>query len=290
MADISIAGIMRAGAYSPNHIGNDAAIFNNVADQLRKRGFIVNVYSEEQFIKAENLSEPVIVDMCREKESIKLLQKLEDQGRLVINSGYGIENCTRERMTRILLGSGIPYPKSLMVNTDERIIDRMTAAGIERAWIKRGDFHAMHKEDVSFVRHPEEAQEVLQEYFLRGIPRAVVNIHLEGDLIKFYGIRDSEYFFWFYPYEAGHSKYGHEAINGPSRGLKFDLDNLREICRQAAHELDVVIYGGDAIVDNDGGIQIIDFNDWPSFAPCRNEAGPHIARAIMALIKKHGVA
>ena len=29
---------MRAGAYSPNHIGNDAAIFNAVADQLRKRG------------------------------------------------------------------------------------------------------------------------------------------------------------------------------------------------------------------------------------------------------------
>jgi hypothetical protein len=29
---------MRAGAYSPNHIGNDAAIFNAAAEQLRKRG------------------------------------------------------------------------------------------------------------------------------------------------------------------------------------------------------------------------------------------------------------
>ena len=27
MADFEIAGIMRAGAYSPNHIGNDAAYF-----------------------------------------------------------------------------------------------------------------------------------------------------------------------------------------------------------------------------------------------------------------------
>ena len=35
MADIQIAGIMRAGAYSPNHIGNDAAIFNAAAEQLR---------------------------------------------------------------------------------------------------------------------------------------------------------------------------------------------------------------------------------------------------------------
>lgn len=289
MAEINIAGIMRAGAYSPNHIGNDAAIFNIVAEQLRKRGFIVNVYSEDQFINAGTVNEPVIVNMCREKRSIELLQELEHEGRLVINSGFGIENCTRERMTRILLGSGIPYPKSLMVNTNERIIDKMKASGIERAWIKRGDFHAMHKEDVSFVRHPEEAQEVLQEYFLRGIPRAVINVHLEGDLIKFYGIRGSSYFFWFYPFEAGHSKYGHEAINGPSQGLPFDAQYLHDICQKAATELDVVVYGGDAIVDTDGSIRIIDFNDWPSFAPCRNEAGPHIAKAIMSAIKKHRI-
>ena len=278
---------MRAGAYSPNHIGNDAAIFNIVAEQLRKRGFIVNVYSEDTFIKNGGVDEPVIVDMCREKESIKLLQKLEDEGRLVINSGYGIENCTRERMTRILIGSGIPYPKSLMVNTDEAIIDKLKEAGIERAWIKRGDFHAMHKEDVSYVRHPAEAQEVLQEYFLRGIPRAVINIHLEGDLIKFYGVRGTPFFFWFYPLEAGHSKYGHEAINGPSRGINFDENHLRDICARAADELDVVVYGGDVIIDPDGTMRIIDFNDWPSFAPCRDEAGPYIARAIMAKIKQH---
>ena len=43
MTDIKIAGIMRAGAYSPNHIGNDAAIFNATADQLRKRGCIVSI-------------------------------------------------------------------------------------------------------------------------------------------------------------------------------------------------------------------------------------------------------
>ena len=109
---------MRAGAYSPNHIGNDAAIFNAVVENLRKRGCIVNIYSEDQFI-AGNVTENIIVNMCREQKSIALLQKMEDEGRLVINSGYGIENCTRERMTRILIGSNIPYPESLMVNTNE---------------------------------------------------------------------------------------------------------------------------------------------------------------------------
>ena len=66
MSDIVIAGIMRAGAYSPNHIGNDAAIFNATAEQLRKRGCEVNVYSEEQFI-AGKVSERSILNMCREQ-------------------------------------------------------------------------------------------------------------------------------------------------------------------------------------------------------------------------------
>ena len=275
---------MRAGAYSPNHIGNDAAIFNLTAEELRKRGCEVNVYTEEQFIDGK-VKEDIIVNMCREMRSIGLLQEKEEAGALVINSGFGIENCTRERMTRILMGSGIPYPESLMVNTDEAVVDAMHNAKMDRAWIKRGDFHAMHKEDVSYVRHAEEAQEVLQEYFLRGIKRAVINRHLEGDLIKFYGVQGMDFFYWFYPLEAGHSKYGNEAINGPARGLKFDEAYLRKICQDASEVLDVKIYGGDCIVDPEGAIRIIDFNDWPSFAPCRQQAAPYIAKCIMSAIK-----
>lgn len=285
MAEVKIAGIMRAGAYSPNHIGNDAAIFNAVADQLRKRGCIVTIYSEDQFNNG-NVKEDIIVNMCREMGSIHKLQKLEDAGALVINSGYGIENCTRERMTRILIGSNIPYPDSIIVNTDESVKDALKKAGFTQCWIKRGDFHAMHKEDVSYVRHPEEAQEVLQEYFLRGIKRAVINRHLVGDLIKFYGVQGTPFFFWFYPFDEGHSKYGHEAINGKSRGLEFDKERMRDICHKASEMLDVKIYGGDCIVSPEGDIRIIDFNDWPSFAPCRQEAAPHIARCILSTIKR----
>lgn len=286
MAEIEIAGIMRAGAYSPNHIGNDAAIFNNVAHELRKRGCEVNVYSEDEFLSNE-IREKVIVNMCREHNSIVKLQEAEDKCALVINSGYGIENCTRERMTRILLGMGVPYPESLIVDTDENVKQQLRDINFSSCWIKRGDFHAMHKEDVSYCRHIDEAQEVLQEYFLRGIKRAVINRHLEGDLIKFYGVTDTDFFYWFYPFDEGHSKYGHEAINGKSQGLKFSLDYLKEICHKASEVLNVRIYGGDCIVDADGSIRIIDFNDWPSFAPCRDEAAPFIAKGILSYIKKN---
>ncbi len=284
MAEITIAGIMRAGAYSPNHIGNDAAIFNATADQLRKRGCTVNIYSEEQF-NSGKVKERVILNMCREQESIKRLQDMEDDGCIVVNSGYGIENCTRERMTRILMGHNIPYPDSVIVNTDEAVVNQLRKAGISNCWIKRGDFHAMHKEDVSYVRHAEEAQEVLQEYFYRGIKRAVINRHLVGDLIKFYGIHNSPFFFWFYPFDEGHSKYGLEAINGKSKGIDFDIERLKDICHGASEALGVEIYGGDCIVSPEGDIRIIDFNDWPSFAPCRNEAAPFIAKAVLNYVK-----
>ncbi|MBQ2045570.1 MAG: hypothetical protein II260_00065 [Muribaculaceae bacterium] len=285
MAEITIAGIMRAGAYSPNHIGNDTAIFNAVAEHLRKRGCIVNVYSEEQLI-AGNVTEDIIINMCREQKSIALLQQMEDAGKIVINSGYGIENCTRERMTRILMGSNIPQPQSLMVNTNEMIIDSLEQGGFSQCWIKRGDFHAIHKEDVSFVRHPQEAQELLHEYFLRGIKRAVINKHIVGDLVKFYGVQGTPFFHWFYPYDLGHSKYGHEEINGKSQGIEFDIERMKHICQDAADVLDVKIYGGDCIISPEGDIYIIDFNDWPSFAPCRDEAAPHIAKSILSTIKE----
>lgn len=276
---------MRAGAYSPNHIGNDAAIFNATADELRKRGCEVTIYSEEQFQNNE-IHEGVILNMCREQKSILKLQELERQGSLVINSGFGIENCTRERMTRMLLGNNIPYPDSIIVDTNENVQSKLKEADLSAVWIKRGDFHAMHKEDVSYCRHPEEAQEVLHEYFYRGIRRAVINRHLVGDLVKFYGVQGQPFFYWFYPFDEGHSKYGLERVNGKARGIPFDLDYLKDICTKASDVLEVKIYGGDCIVDaDDGSIRIIDFNDWPSFAPCRKEAAPYIAKCVMAAIK-----
>ncbi len=276
---------MRAGAYSPNHIGNDAAIFNATAEQLRKRGCEVHVYSEEQFQNRE-ITEEIVLNMCREQASIDKLQRLEDEGELVINSGHGIENCTRERMTRILIANGIPYPESLIVNTNEDVRPALEKVGFGPCWIKRGDFHAMHKEDVSYCRHIEEAQDVLHEYFYRGISRAVINRHLVGDLIKFYGVSGQPFFYWFYPFEEGHSKYGYESVNGKSQGLKFDLDYLKQMCEKASEIMDVKIYGGDCIVDPDGSIRIIDFNDWPSFAPCRKDAAPYIAKCVLKSIKE----
>lgn len=284
MAETKIAGIMRAGAYSPNHVGNDAAIFNAVCDNLRRRGCQVEVYSEEQFLRSD--AEPeIVVSMCRQLPTILRLQKLEDAGSLVINSAHGIENCTRERMTRILLGSGVPYPESLIVNTDEAARDALEKAGFGACWIKRADTHTQHKEDVSYCRHIEEAQEVLQEYFYRGIKRAVINRHIEGDWIKFYGVAGTPFFHWFFPMLPSGRHYCWAPLNeDPAKMQELD-GKLREISEVAARELGIVVYGGDCILGADGSLVVVDFNDWPSFAPCRKEAPSYIAKSILAQIK-----
>ena len=48
-----------------------------------------------------------------------------------------------------------------------------------------------------------------------------------------------------------------------------------------ARETGIVTYGGDAIVRADGSFCIIDFNDWPSFSRCRDEAADAIAAFVM---------
>ena len=248
-------------------------------------GCEVRVMSEEEFAEAD-IQEDVIVNMCREIRSVERLMALEEEGRTVVNSGFGIGNCTREKMTRLLIAGGIPCPDSIIVNTNEDVRADLAEAGIGPCWIKRGDFHAMHKEDVSYCRHSEEAQEMLHEYFYRGIRRAVINRHLVGDLVKFYGVAGEPFFYWFYPFEEGHSKYGYEAVNGRSLGYGFDAGALQEMCGRAAEILGVKVYGGDCIIDADGTVRIIDFNDWPSFAPCRKEAASAIASCVLKEIRR----
>ena len=281
MKQNKIAGIVRGNCYSPNHVGNDAAVFNETSRHLELAGYEVTTYTEEDVLNREVL-EPVIFTMARSKEVVEKLKEYENRGAVVVNSGYGISNCTREQMTRLLVDNNIPHPRSIITSTkDHHIAQRLKEEGMDNCWIKRGDFHAIHREDVTYVRHIEEAEGILSEYALRGIPNAVINEHLVGDLVKFYGVAGSDFFYWFYPFNMNHSKFGHEQINGKATGIAFSVEDMHAICERSAQVLKVKIYGGDCIISPEGEIRIIDFNDWPSFAPCRDQAAPHIARCII---------
>ena len=276
-----ILGVHRNRKFSPNHIGNDDAIFSLTAQALEKLGCKVQLISENEFLEMEQVTQKYIFTMARHKEVVRKLQVAEENGAIVVNSGFGIENCFRTNMTNGLVENGIPYPKSFVVDTTydgDEVFEALPGKGF---WIKRGDFHAIHKEDVTFTYTKKEAKEILREYALREIPDAVISEHLMGDLVKFYGVYGTDFFFWFYPYDNNHHKYSeYESINGKSLYFAFDENKLKSIANESANVLGIDVYGGDAIVGADGSFHIIDLNDWPSFAPCREEAAVFIANRI----------
>ena len=216
-------------------------------EELGQLGCEVEVYAEKDFVE-QGVKGDIIFDMARDKATIARLKSLEDGGALVINSAYGI-NC---------------YP----------------------CWVKRGDSHAMVKEDVAYATCKEEVENILADFRNRDIPVAVINEHLQGDLVKFYGVHGTDFFYWFYPSPCSHSKFGLEKINGIAKGIPFSVEELKIQSDKAAEALNVPIYGGDCVVSADGTLRIIDFNDWPSFARCREEAGGKIAECIYNRAKK----
>ncbi len=276
------AGIRRGHQFSPNHIGNDRAVFDLTASHLRQMGHQVNEYCEDECMKG--IGERYVFTMAREPQIARMLQILEKNGTRVINSGYGIENCYRNNMTQLLNEGKIPVPANLTVDTRKpQVADFMD---LLPCWVKRGDFHAIHKEDVSFARNADEGCTILAEYARRGIKLAVLSKHVVGDLVKFYGVRGTDFFYHFYPEEYRHSKFGNEAINGKTEYYPVHSDELQDIATRAAEMLNIDIYGGDAIITPDEAIYLIDMNDWPSFAPCRAQAAPVIAQRIHQLVTK----
>lgn len=272
--NVTVAAILRAGHFSPNNVGRDAAIINDVAAELRRKGLSVNVYSEEQFIAHGIDTEQIVMAMTRDERSTSRLISLEAQGRIIINSGHAIAHCIRANMVRIFESAGIPQPTTLVVNTDEDIRRQLEEHDFGVCWVKRADCQTIHKEDVVRVRHVQEAQELLSEFFIRGIRKATVARHIPGAHVKFYGVTSTGFFHYFFTSDSA----GEEL---------FCTESFRKVCEHAAKSLGVVVYGGDAIVDSrTGAFCIVSFNDWPGFAPCRREASKAITKYVTGHARK----
>lgn len=275
----AIAAVLRSGIFSPNHIANDAAILHATVEELRRRGCQVRVYSEEEFSEA-TVHEDVILAMCRGERAITKLQMLEDEGRIVMNSGYGIENCTRMIMVRLLEQGGIRIPKSFVVDTDVDIRKMLRKAGEGRWWVKKGEAPVHHLEDIALCRHSEEAQEILHEFFFRHITKAVVSRDIDGEKIRCYGIASTGVFHAFMPFRSSGGEDGANVLTQARH------EEVRLICMKAAEALKVDIYGADLILDGDGECHLVNFDDWPSFAPIRKYAARAIAKAVIARIRR----
>ncbi len=260
-------GIYREPPHSPMRVSDDALILEHVRKALENFGFRVTLLAAEEF-DGNAARDANIFAMCERDDVLDRLAAAEKDGAVVINSPEAIRNTYRHRLVELFDKYGVVSPASQVVATDAS-----TPPLTGPVWIKRYDFHALRSTDVVYVATPETWQRELAGFAADGTAFAVTQEHVSGDLVKFYGVGsglpDDGWFEWSY-----HNK-------NKIAGHSFDTARLRNIGRHAAAVLGVEIFGGDAVIREDGEPIIIDLNAWPSFARCRDRAAPAIAEYVV---------
>ena len=265
-----ILAVSRAERFSPNSAERDRAIFQAVIDRLQKHGDEIRLVSEDSLSAPESSGYPdypgtpdLILTMARRPETLTWLDSF---GIVSINSPEGIRRCSRSRLQDIMEHIGIPVPPK---------------EGTDGYWLKRGDAAAQAAEDVVYVPDREQLETAIQTMCQRGVTDYTVSAHVQGDLVKFYGVGQGDFFRWYYPTDDGQTKFGDECRNGVACHYRFQVEALQHEVLRLAAAVGVSVYGGDAIVRPDGSFCLIDFNDWPSFSRCREEAADAIASLVI---------
>lgn len=276
---MKIAGIPRNPENSPNMSDKDMLLFNKIVEELREKGHTVKILTDEDNFSAEY---DAIFHMTRNTATLDKLTKCEKKGVYIINPVEGVKNCSREKFVEIFNRNNIKQPSYLYINTSIPIIDNLHFPG----WIKNSKGWSCSVEDVQFVKNEEEYKKALFTLAAKGCKDALFFNHIAGDIIKFYGIQDEDFFRWYYP-DPTSTKFGLEKINGKQQKYQFKTEKLRKIAFQAAKALNIKIFGGDCIITREGEIYIIDLNDFPSFTAYRDEAAKKIATTIVKKDEKN---
>jgi hypothetical protein len=266
VADPRCWGLFREREHSPGRESDDAEILRLTGKHLETHGFQVELRAPEDLGAAETPPQGVFF-MCERMEALRTLLAWQEAGVRLVNAPQAVLNTYRERMIVQLREANVDFVPSRLVVTRET-----GPAAVLPVWVKRADVHNTQDGDVVLAETREAMAAALAGLAARGIERAVLQPHVPGDLIKFYGVGPGgvaeggpPWFRWFYHKDqrlAGHP---------------FDPARLARLVRAAAAALGLEIYGGDAIASADGGLQLLDLNAWPSFALYRDEAAPAIA-------------
>lgn len=263
--------IQRAACYSPNSEEKDLAILQEVgcffddAKIIGEGDFVENFSTYNQLISAESVGSGnayyQIISMARSPKALDCLEQLEQRGIRVLNPSVGIRACQRSNVDKVMRDNHLPLPP------DE---------GDDGYWVKRADAAAQSKEDVCFCHDWSEVEKIKSTFMQRGITDVVTQAHVKGDVVKFYGVEGTNFFRYYYSGNDTETKFGDEERNGKPQYYPFSSSDLQTDAEKLACLLQTPIYGGDAIIQEDGNYVIIDFNDFPSFSKCRKEAAKAI--------------
>lgn len=281
--DMRILGIRRELNFSPNLAGNDAAIFMGVADELKVMGHEVAYINENEMVNTDFEPYDRVVTMARDVHSLTILkEKNVEKQTQFFNSVEGILACSDKAMVATIMQQmDIPQPAFIPSEDRKLPISEEGVGDIPYpVWLKKCDGCAEQKWDTIFCQSMKETCHANKIMKRTHYQRWMAQAHQKGDLVKFYGVEGTDFFRWQYA-SHGHSKFGYEEINGPEMGYPFDSHRIKEYADRLAKQLNVPIYGGDVIIDENGEPWFIDFNDFPSFSSCREQASKVIARRVV---------
>jgi hypothetical protein len=270
-----LIGLFREAACSPGrHRSNDAQLLEQVAQALRQRGYRVDLMTFED-AAASRWSAAMVFSMCQSRPALEAIARWELNGTQVVNSPRASLNTYRDRLHAVMHAAGIPFPPTRLVATARESEPAVDVNG--GVWLKRGDVHASVSADVQWIDSTDRLRAGLRDFASRGVARAALQQHCEGDEVKFYGVAGGGWFRWFYPGD-GPSEAGYYRPSGRDSGrYQLDVAALRRLTENAAAAAGLDVFGGDVIVAPTGELTLIDLNDWPSFAPCRDAASEAIA-------------
>jgi glutathione synthase/RimK-type ligase-like ATP-grasp enzyme len=269
-----LTGILRDPIYSPDqHADNDRQILELTADALRRRGCRVELIGEAEVGRRERSIADLVFSMCQGPRATAELARLERQGRLIINSPVAVQRCYRVNLLRILgqHWDGLA-PMTVVSTTGSAELARLLAAN-GPTWVKRADVHATQRGDVVKVSSVEECDAALADFRTRGLARAVVQPHIEGTVVKFYGVIGTG-FFRFY-------------CERDRKVAPVAFWPARPAVERLVRRVGLQVYGGDAVLTDDGQVVVIDVNDWPSFACFRGEAAETIGDLVYRCAADH---
>lgn len=277
---MKIFGIARSERFSPNSAHRDEAVFRAVADVLRADGHEVETMSEDGIGSREELSRccrasDAVFSMARDASLLSWLAAEEQAGCKVINSAVALLHADRSALTRLFITNDIPVPRT-------RPAAEAAGSLSFPLWLKRGDACAQSATDVCHAADRGEFEAAMASFAARGISDILACEHAAGDLVKFYGVEGTDFFFHYHATDGAHfSKFGLEKYNGAPAGYAVPTCLLKACADRAARLSGLTVYGGDCVVRRDGSFVIIDFNDWPSYSLCRDAAAAAIARRIL---------
>lgn len=278
--------LSRSAVFSPNAVHRDEAIFRAIRRQFIKHGEEVACYSEDELtadptllLEADSYGSPIIVSMGRDVRTLRILERLETMGFRVYNSPSSLLENSRLQIDAVMDEVGLGM-KTLSEAADAETTAQEIGFPL---WIKTARTSTQTPDDVQYIASRESLERAIDTFLQRGCTEWMCCEHVEGDLIKFYGVEGTDFFYWAYPCtKNGYSKFGKEVHNGKPQGYAFNAEELKESMDEAAAELGMFIYGGDAVVRADGTIVVVDFNDFPSFSPCLEAAAEAIVARVMS--------